>query len=110
MLSVVTILIVIVIVNYLEPSTEEVTKNAYESLKYETFYGIVQEKFYDKKNHNHPPIILRNKFGKQYVLLVRDESGLFSYIESGDSISKPYGKYEVSLNRNGADTIFVLHY
>ncbi|MGQ1910811.1 hypothetical protein ACT3CE_13615 [Marinifilum sp. RC60d5] len=109
-LSVIIILIVIVVVNYFEPSSDEITKSAYESLKYEKFYGEVQEKFYDRKNHNHPTIILRNEFGMQDVLLVRDRSGLFNYIESGDSISKIYGKYEVRLKRIGIDTVFVLSY
>jgi hypothetical protein len=109
-LSLIAILIVIIVVNYMEPSSKEITENAYKSLRHEKFYGVVQEKFYDRKNHNHPTIILKNEFGEQSILLVRDKSGLFNYIEFGDSISKDYGKYEVNFSRNEKDTVFVLRY
>lgn len=110
LISFVALLIVIFVVNYWGPSSEEITNDAYESLRYEKFYGIVQEKFNDRKNHNHPTLILKNEFGEQSILLVRDRSGIYNYVEPGDSISKEYGKYEVHLTRSSRDTVFVLRY
>jgi hypothetical protein len=111
-ISGVVIICVMIVVNYFLPSPNEINKSAYEALKFERFTGIVQTKYLDKKNHNHPTVVLKNKFGTQEILLIRDRSGLFEYIENGDSIVKEYGSYEVELFSGNQlrDTIFVMDY
>lgn len=109
-ISFIAIILVITIVNYLEPSSEEINQEAYDLLKYDQYFGTIENKFLDKNNHYHPTVILRNIYGEHKILLVRDQSGAYDYLDVGDSINKKYGSYELKILKSGKDSIFTLTY
>jgi len=97
--NVVLLAVVIFLVNRNLPSSKEINQTALESIKLTKFEGLVIDKFMDKKNHNHATLRLRNSFGEQSVILTRDKSDIFEFVQVGDSVSKEYGDLNVRIKR-----------
>ena len=109
-LSIIILAIVIIVVNYYQPIKEEVHLEYYKAAKFETYQGIISNKYFENKSENRPTIEVKNKYGVQKVYYILDQSGLFDYIKIGDSISKNYGEYEIFVYRNQNIKTFVLDY
>jgi hypothetical protein len=99
LLANIVLLVIIFVVNRNLPTPNEINKMAFESIKLTKFEGLVIDKFMDKKNHNHATIKLKNSFGEQNIILTRDKSEIFDFIQVGDSISKEYGDLNVYIER-----------
>lgn len=108
--TVIALAIVIVIVNLFGPKYEDIKQEAYESLKYEVYSGVVLKKFRDKDNHDYPTLVLKSIHGRQFVRLQLDDSGLYSFAQERDSIVKDYGTYEVKVFRQDRQFQFTLNY
>ena len=108
--TIVALTIVIILVNTLGPNYKHIRKEAYESLRYEVYSGIVQKKFRDKNNHDYPTLELRNIHGVQIIRLQLDESGLYRFVQENDSIVKDYGSYVVKVFRQDKLFQFTLRY
>ena len=108
--NIVLLAFIIFIVNKNLPTPKEVNKKAFESIKLNKFEGLVMDKFLDKKNHNHATIKIKNSFVEQNIILTRDKSDLFSFIQLGDSVLKEYGEFEVMIKRDGKLHVIKLDY
>ena len=106
----IALIIVIMLVNIFGPNYDEVKNQAYKSLKFDLYDGIIVGKYFDKENHNYPTIKINTTKGIQVVRLPLDKSGLFEFVEIKDSISKDYGSYNVEVYRNKEVYNFILDY
>ena len=79
----------------------------YEEAKDFNYSGTIHHAYLDTLNHNFRRVDLES--GKTVYLNI-DRSGLFEYLEPGDSIVKTKGSYEVLLFRNDLDTAFLMDY
>lgn len=72
--------------------------------------GKVVKKYVDKKDHNRLKlIILENKYSIT-LDLVNETSGLYDYIQVGDSIRKIENKRDVRIYNTNKDSIFVMSF
>lgn len=99
LVNIVSLAVIIFVVNRNLPTPNEINKIAFESIKLTKFEGLVIDKFMDKKNHNHATLKLRNSFGEQNIILTRDKSEIFDFVQLGDSVSKEYGDLNVLIKR-----------
>ena len=99
LVNIVLLLVIIFVVNRNLPTPKEINQTAFESIKLTKFEGLVIDKFMDKKNHNHVTLRLRNSFGEQNIILTRDKSEIFEFVQVGDSVSKEYGDLNVRIKR-----------
>ena len=90
---------VIYMINRNLPTSMEINQTAFESIKLTKFEGMVIDKFTDKRNHNHATLRLKNSFGEQNIILTRDKSELYDFIQVGDTVSKEYGDLIVCIKR-----------
>jgi len=72
--------------------------------------GIVLEKYRDK-NRDYPRVIINNS-SKELLLTLYDyeTSGLWNYLQKGDSIFKDKGELVFYVKRNGNKKKFTLQY
>lgn len=82
------------------PSQGEIIKKAKSKLKFDTYYGIIKDKFFAHGRRHVPTIIVKTPSGDQRVLLQYDNSGLFEYLNVNDSISKNYNDNTVFVYRD----------
>lgn len=77
----------------------------------EKLIGVVSAKFRDSLNHDYETIEV-DSFDSTYLsnIMVLDNSGLFDYIQKGDSIKKELGELEFYVSRNGVTNLFELNY
>ncbi|SFF08002.1 hypothetical protein [Sunxiuqinia elliptica] len=108
--TVISLIIVIILVNIFGPNYDEIRNQAYKSLKFDLYDGIIVEKYLDKDNHNYPTMKINTTKGLQVVRLPLDKSGLFEFVEIKDSIFKDYGSYNVEVYRNNEVYNFILDY
>ncbi|WP_115121940.1 hypothetical protein [Marinirhabdus gelatinilytica] len=80
-------------------------KKASEYYKEYTYSGLVTNKFIDSKQHNYQTVIIQNGEEKDILLLDFETSGLFDFIEVGDSIFKKKSSLKLRLIRSELDTI-----
>ena len=97
--NVVLLAAIIFLVNRNLPTSKEINQTAFESIKLTKFEGLVIDKFMDKRNHNHATLRLKNSFGEQNIILTRDKSEIFEFVQVGDSVSKEYGDLNVRIKR-----------
>lgn len=108
--NIILLTIIILVVNINLPSSKEINQKAFDSIKLSKFHGVVVDKIMDKKNHNHATMRLENKYGEQNIILTRDKSELFNFVQVGDSISKEFGDLNVLVFRAGDLYKFGLDY
>lgn len=74
------------------------------------FKGKLESKYIDNHNHNIPT--LKIVVGEKIIVydIANDESGLFEYIQAGDSIIKLSNSLNVRVSNSQKDTIFVLKF
>ncbi|PKP11530.1 MAG: hypothetical protein CVU09_01495 [Bacteroidetes bacterium HGW-Bacteroidetes-4] len=70
-------------------------------VKEQNFVGVLNDKYQNKKSHLDETLIIDNN-GKMLKLIVpTDKSGLYTFIEVGDSISKEKESMECYVKRDG---------
>lgn len=74
------------------------------------FNGVVLDKYIDVINHNYKTCLIHANNDTIKVLLDFDRSGLYSYINEGDSIIKRSGTPKIIVIRNNISKEFVLRY
>ena len=67
-LSVIALIIVIIIVNYNSPSTEDSHIELFKHEKFNVYNGRVIEKYFENESLNYPTIHVENNYGIQHVL------------------------------------------
>jgi hypothetical protein len=110
LLSLLFTLITILVFYLFIPSEKEICLKAFsDALKLE-FKGTVREKFIDNNNHLAPTIIVES--GKDSIKITdyRDRSGLFEYLEKGDSIIKSNNSPLITVKRNDVNSSFTITY
>jgi|TARA_R100000541_G_scaffold54364_2_gene62844 hypothetical protein len=80
-------------------------KKASEYYKEYTYSGLVTNKFIDSEQHNYRTVIIRNDEKSDIFLLDFETSGLFEFIQVGDSIFKKKNSLNLRLKRYQLDTI-----
>jgi hypothetical protein len=99
LISFLGILVVFTSVIVLTGSDEEYICEEYMKLKRANWSGIVVLKTIDEQDHNNRIIELSQSHGNRYrISLSFDSSDLFQNIEVGDTLVKPIGSAEVSIN------------
>ena len=101
------IILVIIIIIYSNYSNRNYCIKYLKELE---FNGILTKKYIDKKQHNYPMIelySLRNP--RQQINLDLDQSGMFNYVETGDSLIKISGELKVLIYRGTKDTTYYLY-
>jgi len=109
-LSAIATILIAIIVNYLKPSDRNYISNYGNQIKFQRYEGEVVKKYYEQKSKNYPSLLLRNRFGDQVVILAFDKSGVFDFVEVGDSIFKRYGSLELTVKRNDLKSKFTLQF
>lgn len=74
------------------------------------YNGIMLKKYIDKSNHLFEIIEIGNKNRIQKIMLDWDESGMYEFVEIGDSIVKELNTLEVKVFRKNAKTTFIINY
>lgn len=83
----------------------------YRKEKLEEYYGIVDRKYVDQYNHSFKLVKLKFRTQIRTLHMNSDLSGLFEYIEKGDSLAKQSGQYDVEVYRDGElSKIFKINY
>jgi hypothetical protein len=82
----------------------------YEDDKFLVFKGIINRAFEDKENHNTKTLLIENNGDIQVFYLAFDKSGLFEYLQKGDSVIKKYKSYDIIVKRNDEVKVFKLDY
>jgi hypothetical protein len=94
--------------HYKSPSTIRSKKFDRDVLA--AFNGVVLGKYIDTKNHNYKTCLILAAHDTIKVLLDFDRSGLYSYLNEGDSIMKSSGNSKIIVIRNNISKEFVLRY
>jgi hypothetical protein len=84
--------------------------DTYRQESFTVINGIVDSVYEDKKNHSQDMLKVKNGKDIQTIYLEYDRSGLFEYLNSGDSVIKEYKSYEVVVKRSNSVKVFVLDY
>ncbi len=81
-----------------------------EKMEFKNNYkGIVLKKYIDNENHNYKIVEIQNgRIHKE--LMDWDKSGLFEFVQKGDSILKELNTLEVKVFRNNVKTTFIIDY
>ena len=100
---IVSILILFSILNYSRKFFIEETYNI-------SFTGVLNNKYFDKNDHNRAKIEILSKREIIKFDLQNDASGLYSFLSVGDSIVKMPNSFDVHVNNLTKDTIFKLDF
>lgn len=72
--------------------------------------GKLDSKYLDTNYHNRPCLKIKDREKIIVYDIATDESGLFEYIQKGDSIIKLSNSLNVRVSNSQKDTIFVLKF
>jgi hypothetical protein len=101
----------ILIVNLLLPSKNELCHKAYKKIRSIEYNGKIINTYLDYNNHAIPTYeVIEDNDNVIKITDFRDMSGLFEYIEVGDSIIKYKNSYTVSVFRKNQKMDFILNY
>ena len=86
--------------------------NDAEEMEQKNYYnGVVIKKYIDKNNHNYKIVEIKGLDRQVHKELMDwDKSGLFEYIEKGDSIVKELNTLKVSVFRDKVEFFFLIDY
>ena len=101
--GIVSVLIFYIILNY---SRKLFIEETYDI----SFTGVLNNKYWDKNDHNRAKIEILNMADTIIYDLQNDASGLFEYINKGDSIVKMPNSFDVRVYNLSRDTIFKLNF
>jgi len=89
---------------------DEYLCQAYEQDQFLVVEGVVDSVFEDKENHSANTLKVRSGENIQTIYLEYDKSGLFEYLQKGDSIFKEHKSYKVIIKRVKKERVFTLDY
>ncbi len=81
-----------------------------ERMRAARFCGIVDEKYLDKKSHMDETIIVNNKKSEIMMIIPNELSGLYEFIEVGDSIFKEKESMECYIKRESITKRFEIDF
>jgi len=93
-----------------KPTERKICMKAYSEAMKMQYKGIVKARFIDNRNHLAPTIIVDSGHDSITITDYRDKSGLFEYLEKGDSIKKINNSPIVIVKRNGTNLSFTITY
>jgi hypothetical protein len=108
--SIVFTLVALLLFYVFKPTERKICMKAYSATIKMQYIGIVKDKFIDNRNHLAPTIIVDSGHDSITITDFRDESGLFEYLEKGDSIKKIDNSPIVLVKRNGTNLSFTITY
>lgn len=90
------------------PSLNDSACNRLKDFKSYKYDYLVVNKYLDSTQHSYPTLVLQDSQGNifQNQDLLMDNSGLFDFLTSGDSIRKQQGTVLVKVKNNKIDTTF----
>ena len=104
-------IILFLIFIWLQPSIKDINCSHFKTLKNVSYKGVVINKFIDSTQHNYPIVVVRQIDNSIYKFdLTHDRSGLYRFLQIGDSIVKSKGAYNIEVIRSGMERIFILDY
>lgn len=85
--------------------------NSFKRETYTTsFKGKLDSKYVDENDHLRPKIKITNSDKTIIYDLANDESGLYEFVQKGDSVIKRSNSLNVRVSNSNNDTIFVLKF
>jgi len=72
--------------------------------------GKINDFYLDKSSHMNETIIVDSEDGELLLIIPNDNSGLFSYVQKGDSIVKSENSMNVRIVRNQKSKLFVVDF
>ena len=72
--------------------------------------GKIKDFYLDKSSHMNETIIVDSEDGELLLIIPNDNSGLFSYVQKGDSIVKSENSMNVRIVRNQKSKLFVVDF
>ena len=72
--------------------------------------GKIKDFYLDKSSHMDETIIVDSEDGELLLIIPNDNSGLFSYVQKGDSIVKSENSMNVRIVRNQKSKLFVVDF
>ncbi len=111
LIAVIIVSSIIIALILFSPSKEDEINYSYENAKTVRFNGIVSEKYIDTHDHGLPIIVVLNNAGVKYTAeFLSDRSGVYDYINVGDSVWKYINSIDVHVKRDGKVKVFTLDY
>jgi hypothetical protein len=92
------------------PSGEEQFKKAVKAYELMEFDGVVTNKFIDKDEHNYQKLILKKDSVSKAVVLNIETSGMYDFVEIGDSLKKERESFLVRVVRADLDTMLIMKF
>ncbi len=89
------------------PSLNDSACNSFKDFKRYKYDYVLINKYLDSTQHSYPTLILQDSQGNKIKNqdLIKDNSGLFDFVNIGDSIKKKEGDSLVNVINNRLDTI-----
>lgn len=84
--------------------------NLLTDFKKSNYHAIVIDKFLDQKNHRTRTVIIKSKESSFNLILPRDTSNFFDYIDKGDSLIKEMQKNFLTVKRGDSLKIFKIYF
>lgn len=100
-------LIGVIVFIILQPSSKKICIQQFEKERLISYDGVVKAKYLDSTEHYYRTVVLNDS---QFLLMNWDESGLYDFIQTKDSIVKNSGSYEVMLFRDSMKYTFTIDY
>ena len=72
--------------------------------------GLIIDKYLDEKSHLHETLIINNSEKKLMFIIPNDRSGLYSFVELGDSIFKEKESLECYIKRDSSLIRFEMNF
>ncbi len=104
------LLFIIIWFSQIIPTPEEDINMAVNAYKIEEYEGLIVDKFIDRKEHNFKKVIINENNQQRVILFDIEISGLYDFLEIGDSIIKNKGELRVRVIRNELDTILKMKF
>jgi hypothetical protein len=109
-LAVVGLIVIYFWFKSLSSSDEEEYNSAINAYKSDQYNGVIINKYKDENQHNYQKVIL-DELGSDKVLLFNIEtSGVYDFLEVGDSLMKENGSLCIRVIRNDLDTILEMSF
>ena len=100
--------IVLVIQLILMPSWKETINEEIDKTFNDEYVGSVIRNYVDTEQHGYRITIIETSDGIKTIKHTRDISGIFEYLQAGDSVWKESGSMEVRVKRADSTRIFII--
>jgi hypothetical protein len=90
------------------PSLNDSACNSFKTFKNYKYDYLILNKYLDSTQHSYPTLVMQDAKGNKFESqdLIMDNSGLFDFLITGDSITKKQGSDLVRVKNSKIDTTF----